>query len=58
MVIGSAAALALLYGDACAQDKPRPRHAIAMHGEPAQPEGFTHFRYANPDAPIASTPTS
>ncbi len=22
-----------------------------MHGEPAQPEGFTHFRYANPDAP-------
>jgi peptide/nickel transport system substrate-binding protein len=51
MVIGSAAALALLYGDACAQDKPWPRHAIAMHGEPAQPEGFTHFRYANPDAP-------
>ncbi len=51
IVIGSAAALALLYGDACAQDKPRPRHAIAMHGEPAQPEGFTHFRYANPDAP-------
>ena len=51
IVIGSAAALALLSGDACAQDKPRPRHAIAMHGEPAQPEGFTHFRYANPDAP-------
>jgi peptide/nickel transport system substrate-binding protein len=28
-----------------------PRHAIAMHGEPAYGTGFTHFRYANPDAP-------
>jgi peptide/nickel transport system substrate-binding protein len=27
------------------------RHAIAMHGEPAMPENFTHFRYADPDAP-------
>ena len=26
-------------------------HAIAMHGEPALPAGFTHFPYANPDAP-------
>lgn len=30
---------------------PGPRHAIAMHGEPLYPEGFTHFAYANPDAP-------
>ena len=22
-----------------------------MHGEPALPEGFTHFPYANPSAP-------
>ncbi len=22
-----------------------------MHGEPARPQGFTHFPYANPDAP-------
>ena len=22
-----------------------------MHGEPAEPPGFTHFPYANPDAP-------
>ncbi len=22
-----------------------------MHGEPAQPQGFTHFPYANPNAP-------
>ncbi|MBX9757296.1 MAG: extracellular solute-binding protein [Beijerinckiaceae bacterium] len=28
-----------------------PRHAIAMHGEPALPAGFTHLPYANPDAP-------
>src|ERR1700704_4047700 len=28
-----------------------PRHAIAMHGEPALPADFTHFRYVNPDAP-------
>lgn len=28
-----------------------PRHAIAMHGEPAYAPGFTHFSYANPDAP-------
>ena len=28
-----------------------PRHAIAMHGEPALPPGFTHFPYVNPDAP-------
>jgi peptide/nickel transport system substrate-binding protein len=28
-----------------------PRHAIAMHGEPAYGPGFSHFRYANPDAP-------
>jgi peptide/nickel transport system substrate-binding protein len=28
-----------------------PHHAIAMHGEPLYPEGFDHFRYANPAAP-------
>jgi peptide/nickel transport system substrate-binding protein len=28
-----------------------PRHAIAMHGEPALPAGFAHLPYANPDAP-------
>ena len=26
-------------------------HAIAMHGKPAMPAGFTHMPYANPDAP-------
>jgi peptide/nickel transport system substrate-binding protein len=28
-----------------------PQHAIAMHGEPAMPAGFTRLPYANPDAP-------
>jgi peptide/nickel transport system substrate-binding protein len=28
-----------------------PRHALAMHGEPAYGPDFPHFRYANPDAP-------
>jgi peptide/nickel transport system substrate-binding protein len=28
-----------------------PRHAIAMHGEPALPEGFAALPYVNPDAP-------
>ncbi|MEL6435152.1 MAG: extracellular solute-binding protein [Pseudomonadota bacterium] len=28
-----------------------PMHGIAMHGEPALPADYTHFPYANPDAP-------
>jgi peptide/nickel transport system substrate-binding protein len=28
-----------------------PRHAIAMQGEPALPGDFTHFGYADPNAP-------
>lgn len=28
-----------------------PEHAIAMHGAPALPADYTHFPYANPDAP-------
>jgi len=28
-----------------------PAQGIAMHGEPAEPAGFTHFSYTNPDAP-------
>jgi peptide/nickel transport system substrate-binding protein len=28
-----------------------PRHAIAMHGEPALASDFNHFRYADPAAP-------
>lgn len=28
-----------------------PSHGIAMHGAPALPADYTHFPYANPDAP-------
>ena len=28
-----------------------PRHALAMHGEPAYAADFHHFKYANPEAP-------
>jgi peptide/nickel transport system substrate-binding protein len=28
-----------------------PKHAIAMHGEPAMPKDFKAFPYVNPDAP-------
>ena len=28
-----------------------PRHGIAMHGDPAQPPGFTQMPYVNPGAP-------
>ena len=34
-----------------ASSQAQPRHAISMQGEPALPENFTHFPYANPDAP-------
>lgn len=43
-----ALAIALLPGAAWASG---PQHAIAMHGEPAYRADFTHFRYANPNAP-------
>ncbi len=40
------AALALIVPAAAG-----PTHAIAMHGTPALPDGFTAVPYANPDAP-------
>jgi peptide/nickel transport system substrate-binding protein len=47
-VFGAVAALAFAAASATAGE---PRHAIAMHGEPAYAEDFSHFRYANPNAP-------
>ena len=32
-----------------------PKHAIAMHGEPALAPDFPHFPYVNPDAPKGGT---
>ena len=49
---GLAAALmgwAGLFGAAAIADE--ARHAIAMHGEPAMPAGFSQMRYVNPEAP-------
>ncbi|SHM04560.1 peptide/nickel transport system substrate-binding protein [Bradyrhizobium lablabi] len=40
-------ALAIDAGNARAEQS----YAIAMHGAPALPAGFTHMPYANPDAP-------
>lgn len=45
--IGAAALLVLLTIDVSAE----PRHGIAMHGEPAVPQGFDHLPFVNPDAP-------
>lgn len=41
------AALCLVARPAAAE----PRHAIAMHGDPALPSDYAHFPYVNPDAP-------
>ncbi|MFY9829072.1 MAG: ABC transporter substrate-binding protein, partial [Rhodoplanes sp.] len=43
------AALLVVSTAALAGTQARP--AIAMHGTPAMPENFSHFRYADPDAP-------
>jgi peptide/nickel transport system substrate-binding protein len=45
------AVLALSNGSVGAAHAGEARHAIAMHGEPAQPEGFARVRYADPAAP-------
>lgn len=47
-LLGIAAAAFLLAPSAATAE---PRHAIAMHGEPALPAGYAHLPYANPDAP-------
>ncbi|HKY94520.1 MAG TPA: extracellular solute-binding protein [Kiloniellales bacterium] len=49
-------ALAFLHRTAAAQvptvaEPLQDAHAIAMHGEPLYPAGFSHFGFVNPDAP-------
>ena len=41
----------LLLAALPASPQQRGAHAIAMHGEPKYPAGFTHFDYVNPNAP-------
>lgn len=46
--------LILAMGALSHAESPKPAafdHAIAMHGEPALPRGFTHLPYADPNAP-------
>ena len=47
----AAAIVPAFAASAEAPERPQARSAIAMHGEPALPENFAHFRYADPDAP-------
>jgi microcin C transport system substrate-binding protein len=47
--------LALLLFAAASRADGAPQQAIAMHGEPKYGAGFTHFDYANPDAPKEGT---
>jgi len=55
------AALILLTAPASAQDTPpdetapAPVHGLAMHGDLKYGPDFTHFEYANPDAPKGGT---
>ena len=50
-------AVAVMFGTGLAvlpgtdQARATPQHGIAMHGEPALPADFTHFPYANENAP-------
>jgi peptide/nickel transport system substrate-binding protein len=46
-VLAFGVAIAMDGGKATAEES----YAIAMHGAPALPAGFTHMPYANPDAP-------
>ncbi|WP_244548258.1 extracellular solute-binding protein [Bosea vaviloviae] len=43
--------LILAMGAHSHAESPSSAHAIAMHGEPALPPGFSHLPYADPDAP-------
>lgn len=45
------ALLAIILGALTASAPAEPMHGIAMHGKPALPPDYTHFPYANPDAP-------
>jgi peptide/nickel transport system substrate-binding protein len=50
-IAGSILAAALASCNVSSALHAEPRHAIAMHGEPALPADFTHFRYADEAAP-------
>ncbi|MFD1200241.1 extracellular solute-binding protein [Brucella gallinifaecis] len=43
------------HAPAHAANNVTPDYALSMHGDVALPAGFTHFPYANPDAPQGGT---
>jgi microcin C transport system substrate-binding protein len=49
--------IGFLIGAACGWAAPRiiVSYALAIHGTPKYPAGFTHFDYVNPDAPKGGT---
>ncbi len=51
MLRALAALLLVLAVAGMARAEAGPVHGIAMHGAPALPPDYTHFPYANPDAP-------
>jgi microcin C transport system substrate-binding protein len=51
------ALLPTLAGAAHAAEEPEPAHGIAMHGDLKYGPDFTHFDYADPDAPKGGTVT-
>lgn len=44
-----------LHAETTPAAAPAPQYAIALHGTPKYPEGFTHFDFVNPDAPKGGT---
>jgi peptide/nickel transport system substrate-binding protein len=51
VLVCAALALGVAPLAAVSEAKAAESHALAMHGAPALPPGFTHMPYANPDAP-------
>ncbi len=51
----TSAVIGLVLSAVAGMAQAQPKHAIAMYGEPALAEGFTHLPYANPDAPKGGT---
>ena len=51
VLVRAALALGVAPLAAVGEAKAAESHALAMHGAPALPPGFTHMPYANPDAP-------
>src|SRR5215831_13606655 len=51
----STLACALALAASCVTGAAEPRHAIAMHGQPALGPDFKAFPYVNPDAPKGGT---